>query len=111
MQDRPRQLRDEWIALGCRAGDPKAFEAMVREFEGPLLYYATKLIRDESAALDVIQPRTHEDSFRKLGKTAKKVRKSLGTLRELDVMLRQLPASATAAIEELREVDAGLAEG
>src|SRR5687767_12806687 len=55
MQDRTRQLRDEWIAMGCRAGDPKAFDAMVREFERPLLYYATKLLRDESAGMDVLQ--------------------------------------------------------
>ena len=41
--------------MGCRAGDPKAFDAMVREFERPLLYYAAKLLRDEAAAMDVLQ--------------------------------------------------------
>jgi RNA polymerase sigma-70 factor, ECF subfamily len=55
MEHGSRQLRDEWIALGCKAGDPKAFEAMVREFESPLLYYAAKLLRSETGALDVLQ--------------------------------------------------------
>lgn len=55
------------------------------------------------AALDVIEPLTDAGPLRKLARAARKVRKSLGALRELDVMLGQLPASAPAAIEELRE--------
>ena len=50
-----RQVRDQWIALGCRTGDPKAFEALVADFQRPLLYYAARLLRDDSAALDVLQ--------------------------------------------------------
>src|SRR5262249_6301478 len=47
--------RDEWIALRCQLGEPAAFAELVREMERPLLYYAAKMLRDEDAALDVLQ--------------------------------------------------------
>lgn len=50
-----QRARDEWIALRCQSGEPDAFAELVRTFERPLLYYATKLLRDEHAALDVLQ--------------------------------------------------------
>jgi RNA polymerase sigma-70 factor (ECF subfamily) len=49
------QLHDEWLALRCQAGEAGAFEALVRRFEPGLRYYAIKLLRDEPAALDVMQ--------------------------------------------------------
>ncbi len=47
--------RDEWLALGCQRGRPEAFEELIREMERPLLYYVTKLLRDDERALDVLQ--------------------------------------------------------
>lgn len=55
MNGATQQARDEWIALRCQSGEPDAFGELVRTFERPLLYYATKLLRDEHAALDVLQ--------------------------------------------------------
>jgi RNA polymerase sigma-70 factor (ECF subfamily) len=46
---------DEWLALRCQLGEPGAFEDLVHEMERPLLYYATKLVGDGNAALDVLQ--------------------------------------------------------
>src|SRR5436309_8712488 len=50
-----RRIRDQWIALRCRAGDPGAFADLIAEMERPLLYYLTKLLRNENDALDVLQ--------------------------------------------------------
>jgi RNA polymerase sigma-70 factor, ECF subfamily len=50
-----RQARDEWIAQRCQLGEPEAFAVLVREMERPLLYFAQKLLRNEDAALDVLQ--------------------------------------------------------
>ena len=55
METTARQARDEWLALRCRLGEPGAFADLVREMERPLLYYLTKLLRDEDQALDVLQ--------------------------------------------------------
>lgn len=55
MNGATQHARDEWIALRCQSGEPGAFAELVRTFERPLLYYATKLLRDENAALDVLQ--------------------------------------------------------
>ena len=55
MNGATQHARDEWIALRCQSGEPDAFAELVRRFERPLLYYATKLLRDEHAALDVLQ--------------------------------------------------------
>jgi RNA polymerase sigma-70 factor (ECF subfamily) len=49
------RTHDEWLALRCQLREPGAFEDLVYELERPLLYYATKLVGDESAALDVLQ--------------------------------------------------------
>ena len=46
---------DEWIALRCQAGEPKAYEDLVARMERPLFYYATKLTGDAETALDVVQ--------------------------------------------------------
>jgi RNA polymerase sigma-70 factor (ECF subfamily) len=54
MQSAARLARDEWLALGCQRGRPEAFEELIREMERPLLYYVTKLLREERA-LDVLQ--------------------------------------------------------
>jgi hypothetical protein len=55
MQSAPRLARDEWLALGCQRGRPEAFAELIREMERPLLYYVTKLLRDDERALDVLQ--------------------------------------------------------
>jgi RNA polymerase sigma-70 factor, ECF subfamily len=55
MQTTPDRIRDEWIALRCRLGEPGAFAELVREMERPLLYYAAKLLGDDDTALDVLQ--------------------------------------------------------
>lgn len=55
MQSAARLARDEWLALGCQRGRPDAFEELIREMERPLLYFVTKLLRDEERALDVLQ--------------------------------------------------------
>src|SRR5438128_1700507 len=55
MGNATRRERDELIALRCRLGEPEAFAELVREMERPLLYYATKLLRDEDRAFDVLQ--------------------------------------------------------
>ena len=49
------RARDGWIVLRCQSGDPRAFEDLVRAMEGPLLYYATKLVGSHTNALDVMQ--------------------------------------------------------
>jgi RNA polymerase sigma-70 factor (ECF subfamily) len=55
MGSEARQARDEWLALACQRGRPEAFEQLVREMERPLLYYVTKLLRDDERGLDVLQ--------------------------------------------------------
>jgi RNA polymerase sigma-70 factor (ECF subfamily) len=49
------RIRDELLALRCRAGDPTAFADLIAEFEGPLLYYLLKLLGNEDRAYDVLQ--------------------------------------------------------
>jgi RNA polymerase sigma-70 factor, ECF subfamily len=55
MESAARLARDEWLALGCQRGRPEAFAELIREMERPLLYYVTKLLRDDERALDVLQ--------------------------------------------------------
>jgi RNA polymerase sigma-70 factor (ECF subfamily) len=55
MQNAAQVARDEWLVLGCRQGRPEVFAELVREMERPLLYYATKLLRDDDRALEVLQ--------------------------------------------------------
>jgi RNA polymerase sigma-70 factor (ECF subfamily) len=50
-----QRTHDAWLALRCQAGEADAFRALVTEMERPLLYFATKLLGDEDAALDVLQ--------------------------------------------------------
>jgi RNA polymerase sigma-70 factor (ECF subfamily) len=51
----PRQIEDERLALRCRLGEPAAFAELVGTTERPLLYFARSIIRDDEAALDVLQ--------------------------------------------------------
>jgi RNA polymerase sigma-70 factor (ECF subfamily) len=53
--DPAARLRDEWLALRCQSGAPEAFGDLVHEFERPLRYYATKLLRSDERAVDVLQ--------------------------------------------------------
>jgi RNA polymerase sigma-70 factor (ECF subfamily) len=64
---------EELLVLRCQAGDQAAFEALVRKYHSPLLYYARRMVGDE--AEDVVQqmwmavhtglPRLrHTDGFR-----------------------------------------------
>ena len=50
-----QRTRDTWLALRCQMGEADAFRELVAELERPLLYFATKLLGDEDAALDVLQ--------------------------------------------------------
>jgi RNA polymerase sigma-70 factor, ECF subfamily len=49
------RVQFEWLALRCQAGDPEAFKDLVAVMERPLLYYATILVGNHDAALDVLQ--------------------------------------------------------
>jgi RNA polymerase sigma-70 factor (ECF subfamily) len=51
----PRQIEDERLALRCRLGEPAAFAELVATMERPLLYFARSIVRDDQAALDVLQ--------------------------------------------------------
>src|SRR3954466_10152282 len=51
----PRQIEDERLALRCRLGEPGAFAELVGTMERPLLYFARSIVRDDQAALDVLQ--------------------------------------------------------
>ncbi len=55
MTEAVRRAREEWLVLRCQLGEPEAFAELVREMERPLLYYATKLLKDENKAFDVLQ--------------------------------------------------------
>ncbi|MFO0954878.1 MAG: sigma-70 family RNA polymerase sigma factor [Isosphaeraceae bacterium] len=50
-----RQIEDEHLALRCRLGEPGAFAELVGRMERPLLYFARSIVRDDEAALDVLQ--------------------------------------------------------
>src|ERR1017187_5652512 len=45
----------EWLALRCQSGEQGAFADLIAVMERPLLYYATSLIGNQDAALDVLQ--------------------------------------------------------
>jgi RNA polymerase sigma-70 factor (ECF subfamily) len=51
----PRQVEDERLALRCRLGEPAAFAELVEAMERRLLYFARSIVRDDEAALDVLQ--------------------------------------------------------
>jgi RNA polymerase sigma-70 factor (ECF subfamily) len=51
----PRQIEDEHLALRCRLGEPAAFAELVATMERPLMYFARSIVRDDEAALDVLQ--------------------------------------------------------
>jgi RNA polymerase sigma-70 factor (ECF subfamily) len=53
--DTASRTRDEWLTLRCQSGEAGAFEDLLAVMERPLLYYATKLLGNEEAALDVLQ--------------------------------------------------------
>lgn len=51
----PRQIEDERLALRLRLGEPGAFAELVGVMERSLLYFARSIVRDDQAALDVLQ--------------------------------------------------------
>ena len=53
--DAAKQARDGWIVLRCQLGEPEAFADLIGEMERPLLYYVSKLLKDENRAFDVLQ--------------------------------------------------------
>lgn len=53
--DTVSRTRDEWMALRCQAGEPRAFDDLVTELERPLRYYAAKLLGNDDGVLDVLQ--------------------------------------------------------
>jgi RNA polymerase sigma-70 factor, ECF subfamily len=55
MNTTDQRTRDTWLALRCQLGEADAYRELVAEMERPLLYFATKLLGDEDAALDVLQ--------------------------------------------------------
>jgi len=50
-----KRTRDAWLALRCQLGEAAAFRELVAEMEGPLLYFASKLLGNEREAPDVVQ--------------------------------------------------------
>lgn len=50
----------------ARRGDPEAWDELVRRYQLPLFTYAAELLRDDQAALDVVQE-TFARAFRHLG--------------------------------------------
>jgi RNA polymerase sigma-70 factor, ECF subfamily len=97
------QLHDEWLALRCQAGEAGAFEALVRRFEPGLRYYAIKLLRDEPAALDVMQDvwLTAFRALRKLREPGAVHGACVDTVRRGTARRR----AETAAVEMADEVD------
>ncbi|WP_165074052.1 RNA polymerase sigma factor [Paludisphaera rhizosphaerae] len=78
-------VRLELLALRCRRGDARAFEELVREWEGRLFYYVRRLVATEEDAWDVLQ------------QTWLRVYKSVGSLRQperLPVWLYQVARCA-----------------
>jgi RNA polymerase sigma-70 factor, ECF subfamily len=55
MNTTAQRTHDAWLALRCQTGEADAFRELVTEMERPLLYFATKMLGDEDAALDVLQ--------------------------------------------------------
>jgi RNA polymerase sigma-70 factor (ECF subfamily) len=49
------RTRDAWLAMRCQLGETAAFRELVAEMEGPLLYFASKLLGNERDAPDVLQ--------------------------------------------------------
>lgn len=45
----------ELLAVRCRRGDRAALEELIRTWEGRLLYFIRRLVRDEADAWDVLQ--------------------------------------------------------
>ena len=50
-----KRTRDAWLAMRCQLGEAAAFHELVAELEGPLLYFAGKLLGSERDAPDVVQ--------------------------------------------------------
>jgi RNA polymerase sigma-70 factor, ECF subfamily len=50
-----QKTRDEWLALRCQTSEPGAFEALIREMERPLLFYLLQSVRNQGAALELLQ--------------------------------------------------------
>ena len=50
-----RELRDELLVLRCQLGEPKAFNELIRRWEGRLLYYLRRLVPQEADAWDALQ--------------------------------------------------------
>ena len=65
-----QQVRDELLALRCQHGDPSAFADLVGEMERPLMYFVTKMIGEQDAALDVLQE-VWLKAFRTIGRLEK----------------------------------------
>jgi RNA polymerase sigma-70 factor (ECF subfamily) len=55
MERAARLARDEWLVLACQRGRPEGFAELIKEMERPLFYYATKLLRNDERALEVLQ--------------------------------------------------------
>jgi RNA polymerase sigma-70 factor, ECF subfamily len=55
MNNTAQRTHDAWLALRCQTSEAGAFRELIAEMERPLLYFATKLLGDDDAALDVLQ--------------------------------------------------------
>jgi len=55
MRRTPEHIFDEWLILRCQTGDTQAFGRLFDRWENRLRRYAMKKLRDQDAALDVMQ--------------------------------------------------------
>jgi RNA polymerase sigma factor (sigma-70 family) len=53
--DEKRAVADELLFLRCRRGERSAWDALIRQWEPPLLYYVRRLVAGEEDAWDVLQ--------------------------------------------------------
>lgn len=55
MKRNSEQILTEWLVLKAQSGDVRAMNLLVKEWHPKLLRYASRQIRDEEAAKDVVQ--------------------------------------------------------
>jgi RNA polymerase sigma-70 factor (ECF subfamily) len=55
MEERSSRIADEWLVLQSQDGDVRAFEQLVARWQDRLWRHARRLVRDDTAAWDVVQ--------------------------------------------------------
>jgi RNA polymerase sigma-70 factor (ECF subfamily) len=69
MKRNSEQILTEWLVLKARSGDARAINLLVKEWHPKLRRYASRQIRDEEAAKDVVQ-----DTFMTVTKGIRKLK-------------------------------------